>query len=99
VLESLNDVVVEGAACLERGDQPFRLHTHCILHLRMSVAENAEDELKQYFVKKLNGTEVGNVRLCVRVQNEGGEFTVARQIGYVGKDAGMPRFQVLYDKA
>jgi uncharacterized coiled-coil protein SlyX len=47
VLESLNDVVVEGAACLERGDQQFRLHIQCMLYLRMSVAENAEDDLKQ----------------------------------------------------
>lgn len=97
-LKSLNDVVVEGAACLEGGDQQFRLHVQCMLHLRISVADNAEDDLKTYLLGKLNENEVGNVRLFVRVREIGGEVTVDRQIGYVAKDAGKPHFQVLYNK-
>jgi hypothetical protein len=33
VIESLSNVVEEGAVCLERGDQQFRLHSQCMLHL------------------------------------------------------------------
>jgi hypothetical protein len=96
-LESLNDVVVEGAACLERGDQQFRLHVQYMLHLRITVADDAEDRLKEYMLKHMNESEVGNVRLCVRVRQIGGSVTVDCQIGYVAKDAGQP-LQVLYNK-
>jgi hypothetical protein len=78
MLDSLNDVVEEGAACLEHEDQQFRLHAQCTLHLRMIVAKSAEDSSKQCFLKKLHETEVGNVRLCVWVRQEGGEVTVGR---------------------
>jgi hypothetical protein len=46
----------------------------------------------------MNESEVGNVRLCVRVREIGGSVTVDRQIGYVAKDAGKPHFQILYNK-
>jgi hypothetical protein len=33
VLDSMNDVIEEGAACLERGDQQFRLHVQLELEI------------------------------------------------------------------
>jgi hypothetical protein len=99
VLDSMNYVVEEGAACSERGDQQFRLHVQCMLHLRITIADDAEDRLIDYILKHMNESEVGNVRLCVRVRQTGGSATVDRQIGSVARNAGKPHSQILYIKA
>jgi hypothetical protein len=97
-LESLQEHIEEAAACVEAGDQNFRLHVQCMLYLRISRAESAADDMKTYLLKKMNESEVGNVRLCVRVRDPGGEVTVERQIGYCAKDYGKRHFQTVYLK-
>jgi hypothetical protein len=69
-----------------------------MLHLRISIVDDAEDRLEEYILKHMNESEVGNVRLCVRVRETGGSVTVDRQIGYIAKDAGKPHFEILYNK-
>jgi hypothetical protein len=52
----------------------------------ISRADSAADDLKSYLLKNVNESEVGYVRLCVRVRDLGDEVTLERQIGYVAKD-------------
>jgi hypothetical protein len=97
-IETFEEHIQEGAAVQEAGDQNFRLHIQCMLYVLISRADSAADDLKSYLLKKMNESEVGNVRMCVRIRDLGGEVTLERQIGYVAKDYGKRHFAVVYLK-
>jgi hypothetical protein len=93
-IETFQEHIQERAAVQDAGDQNFRLHIQCMLYILISRADSAADDLKSYLLKEMNESEVGNVRLCVRVRDLGGEVTLERQIGYVAKDYGKRHFAV-----
>jgi hypothetical protein len=51
---TFEDHIQEGAAVQEAGDQNFRLHIRCMLHVLISRADSAADDLNSYLLKKDN---------------------------------------------
>lgn len=60
-IQAIEEHVQEGVACVEAGDQRFRLHVQCMLYLLISKAESAADDLKALLLKKMEETEAGKI--------------------------------------
>jgi hypothetical protein len=72
-LHSLDEFVIEGSGCSERGDKAFRTHMQSMLLLQIKTSAESAAQLKEYLL-----THMG-------LRDEGNEFAgTVRSSGHVG---------------
>lgn len=97
-IRSLDEFIIEGAACTERGDSAFRTHLQTMLYMHVNKGENAKEALKKYTLQHMGFNEEGPVRLYIQIRDERGDVTKERQLGYTAKDWGMAHCHIDYLK-